>query len=84
MFTVEPGEGVERVGWVCKIMNYNVCMSRRRWGLWGLLSVLLRSGLVTVGVCVVGWKISSYRLGKRVCRACWSVVLKFCRSVMTM
>jgi hypothetical protein len=64
VFTVESGEGVKRGGWVGKSINYNMCISRRRWGRWGLLSVLLRGGLVTVGVCVVGWKISSYRLDK--------------------
>ena len=50
-----------------KGINYNVCMSRRRRGRWGLLSVLQRVGLVTVGGCVVWWKIPSYWLDKNGC-----------------
>ena len=66
-------------GWVGKRINYKVCMSRRRWGQWGLLSVLLRGGLVTVGVCVVQWKISSYWLDKTGV----SCVLVYCTEIVS-
>jgi hypothetical protein len=81
---VESGEGVKRGGgWVGKSINYNMYMSRRRWGRWCLLSVLLRGGLVAVGVC--GWDGRFLLTGliKRLCLACWSVVLKLCLYVVT-
>jgi hypothetical protein len=54
-------------------------MPRRRWGRWGLLSVLLSVGLVTFGVCVVWCKISSYWL-ERTCVCC---VLVGCTEIVS-